>query len=277
MRVALTGAGGIVGHFVHQALISAGHHVTPLGRDTGFRLGDRPDLSGQDALIHCAFAHLPGRYRGGEGDDPGGFQRLNLDGSLRIFDAAAQDGVGRIIFLSSRAVHDGHPAGTEFTDDLPPRPTTLYGKVKAAAEDHLAQLNGPTLRTTSLRATGVYGPGQANKWRGLLVDYLNGISPPAHVATEVLGDDLGRATLALLDAPQPPVTANLSDLVLDRRDLLRIARDLTGCRTPLPPAADASSLRVQRCDALQALGWRPSGLEGLRRTMPRLLDPETQI
>jgi UDP-glucose 4-epimerase len=277
MRVTLTGAGGIVGGFVHHALTASGYHVTPLGRETGFHLGDRPDLTGQDALIHCAFAHLPGRYRGGEGEDPEGFRRRNLDGSLRLFKAASQDGVERIIFLSSRAVHDGYPAGTELTDDLPPRPTTLYGEVKAAAEEHLTRLNGANLSTTSLRATGVYGPGPANKWRGLLADYLRGITPPALVATEVLGNDLGRAILTLLTAPQPPLTANLSDLVLDRRDLLQIARDLTGCGTPLPPAADSSSLRVQRCDALRALGWRPSGLDGLRRTMPQLLDPEMQM
>ncbi|MFD2815453.1 NAD-dependent epimerase/dehydratase family protein [Paracoccus aerius] len=97
-------------------------------------------MSGHDALIHCAFAHAPGRYRGGEGDDPGGFLRLNRDGTRRLFDAAVRDGTGRIVFLSSRAVHDGYPAGAKLADDLPPRPANLYGQVKADAEAYLAQL-----------------------------------------------------------------------------------------------------------------------------------------
>jgi UDP-glucose 4-epimerase len=273
VKIALTGASGIVGSFVLQHLRGAGHDVTILGRATGYHLGDRPDLRGHRALIHCAFAHLPGRYRGGEGDDPLNFRRLNLDGSRRLFDAAVTDGVGQVVFLSSRAVHDGHPDGTVLADDLPARPTTLYGEVKAEAEIYLSQLGRQGIRATSLRATGVYGPGPANKWRGLLADYLTGTIPAPHVATEVHGDDLGRAILTLLDAGIVPLIANLADLVLDRRDLLRIAADLTGCTTPLPARADPSALRVQRCDALSRLGWQPSGLEGLRRAMPELLDP----
>ena len=135
MRIALTGATGIVGGFIALAARAAGHELNPL---PGFRLGQVPDLTGHDALIHAAFAHEPGRYRGGEGDDPARFRRLNLDGSIRLFQAAAEAGVGRIVFLSSRAVHDGHPPGTRLTDDLPPAPTTLYGEVKAGAEAALA-------------------------------------------------------------------------------------------------------------------------------------------
>ena len=54
-----------------------------------YKLGERPDLAGIGAVVHCAFAHVPGRYRGGEGDDPEGFRRANLDGSLALIRAAA--------------------------------------------------------------------------------------------------------------------------------------------------------------------------------------------
>jgi nucleoside-diphosphate-sugar epimerase len=121
MRIALTGASGIVGGFALRAALAQGHEVTVLDRASGYVLGDAPDLAGHHALIHCAFAHVPGRYRGGEGADAQGFRRDNLDGSIRLFDAAAAAGVGRILFLSSRAVHDGHPPGIALSDDLPPR------------------------------------------------------------------------------------------------------------------------------------------------------------
>lgn len=266
MRIALTGASGIVGGFVLRAAQAAGHQVTRLDRSTGFQLGDTLDLSGHDALIHCAFAHAPGRYRGGEGDDPETFLRLNGDGTRRLFDAAVRDGVGRIVFLSSRAVHDGYPPGTALPDNLPARPANLYGQVKADAEACLARL---PVKGTSVRATGVYG--LSGKWRDLFSDYLAGRPIPPRIATEVHGDDLAAAILLLLSQPDPPPQVNCSDLVLDRHELLAEVQALTGCPHPLPARADRSPLRVQSCDRLHALGWQPGGMAKLRTTLPHLL------
>ncbi|MCS5601134.1 MAG: NAD-dependent epimerase/dehydratase family protein [Paracoccus sp. (in: a-proteobacteria)] len=273
MRIALTGASGIVGGFALRAALAQGHEVTVLDRASGYVLGDAPDLAGHHALIHCAFAHVPGRYRGGEGADAQGFRRDNLDGSIRLFDAAAAAGVGRILFLSSRAVHDGHPPGIALFDDLPPRPANLYGEVKALAEAHLRRLR-PQLRATSIRATGIYGPGPAQKWRGLIRDYLAGRAITPRVATELHGRDLACAMLLLLTQETPPASVNASDLVLDRRDLLAEVRDLTSSRHPLPHRADASLLNVPDCAALAAMGWRPGGMTLLRQSLPRMLaDP----
>lgn len=263
MRIALTGASGIVGGFVARAARAAGHVVAPLD---GYRLGDDPDLRGHDALVHCAFAHAPGRYRGGEGDDPDAFLRLNRDGTFRLFDAAVRGGVERVVFLSSRAVHDGYPAGTPLTDGLPSRPTNLYGRIKADAEACLGAL---PLTGTAIRSTGVYGhPG---KWRDLFGDYLAGRPVTPRVATEVHGDDLAAAILLLLARPDPPTQANCSDLVLDRRDLLAEVQALTGCPHPLPARADPAPLRVQICEALRAMGWQPGGALKLRASLPHLL------
>lgn len=266
MRIALTGASGIVGGFVMRAARVAGHQVAGLDRGTGFQLGDAPDLTGHDALIHCAFAHAPGRYRGGEGDDPETFLRLNGDGTRRLFDAAVRDGVGRVVFLSSRAVHDGYPPGMALPDDLPARPANLYGRVKADAETHLA---GLPVKGTAIRATGVYG--HAGKWRDLFGDYRAGRPIPPRIATEVHGDDLAAAILLLLADPDSPAQVNCSDLILDRHDLLAEVQGLTGCPHPLPDRADPTPLRVQRCDRLKALGWQPGGMARLRATLPGLL------
>lgn len=270
MRIALTGATGIVGGFIANAARAAGHDLNPL---PGFRLGETPDLSGHDALIHAAFAHAPGRYRGGEGDDPDRFRRLNLDGTLRLFDTAAAAGVRHIVFLSSRAVHDGHPAGSTLPDDLPPAPTTLYGKVKSQAE---AALSALPLHGVSLRATGVYGAGRANKWRGLFADYLSGQAITPRISTEVHGDDLADAALLALSDEAPP-RLNVSDLVLDHHDLLTEVAALTRCPHPLPDRADPSALRRPDCSGLMALGWRPGGMDLLRLTLPSLLDPRAHL
>lgn len=140
MRIALSGASGLVGRWIARAIHAAGHDLQLLARPA-WHLGDAPDLKGCDALIHAAFQHLPGRYRGGEGGDPQGFVAANRDGSLRLFQAARDSGLRRAVFLSSRAVHDGHPAGMALPDDLCPLPTSLYGQIKAEVEAALVQLS----------------------------------------------------------------------------------------------------------------------------------------
>lgn len=268
MKIALTGASGLVGRWIHRAALAAGHQVDPL---PGWRLGDSVDLRGCDALIHAAFLHAPGRYRGGEGDDPQGFLRANLDGSLALFQAAQRQSVGRVLFLSSRAVHDGHPVGMTLGDALSPAPTTLYGQVKADAETALNAMATPDFRTASLRPTGVYAPGLPQKWAGLIADFLRGVTPDPRVATEVHAADLARAALAVLTSQGMAGSYNVSDLVLDRRDLLALVARLTGCETPLPAPGDSSTLRVMTVARLHALGWKGGGMPLLAAQMPAIL------
>lgn len=264
MRIAVTGASGIVGGHLVRVARAAGHTVDTL---PGWRLGQPARLEGCEALVHAAFAHAPGRYRGGEGDDPDGFVAANLDGSVALFQAARAQGVARAVFLSSRAVYDGLPAGTPLPDGTPPQPSSLYGRVKAEAEAALSALSGPGFVGAAIRATGVYGPGQANKWRGLIFDYLAGRAVAPRVATELHGDDLGAAVLALLSGGQGGAF-NASDLLLDRHDLLGMVAALTGCSHPLPPRADAGAVSVMECARLHALGWQPGGLARLRAALP---------
>lgn len=277
MRIALTGASGLVGRSILPVLRAADHELVPLDRSNGYYLGDAPDLFGFDALIHGAFAHAPGRYRGGEGDNPEAFRRANLDGTIRLFDAAAACGVARIIFLSSRAVHDGYPRGMLLTDDLPARPANLYGEIKAGAERHLIDLRAAGVMGTSVRATGVYAEGPHHKWRDLFAKHLAGEAVEPRVGTELHGADLGSAIALLLQTPLPPATVNASDLILDRHDLLAEVSALTGCPTAPPERADAAAMRLPSCAALARLGWRPGGMERLRATLPRLLDPRRDL
>lgn len=277
MKIALTGGTGLVGRFIADAARAAGHQVTLLSRTPppgGLRYdlaGEVPDLAGHDALIHAAFQHEPGRYRGGEGTDPAGFLAANRDGSLRLFAAARQAGVARALFLSTRAVYGDHPAGTVLTEDLELRPETLYGQMKADVEQGLAALSSPNFSTASLRATGVYGPGPNHKWTNLFQDFRAGRHIAPRVATEVHGADLAAAALLLLEAPASGLAFNVSDLTLDLHDLLAEVARLTGCTWPLPPRADAARVSAMDCTRLRALGWRPGGWPLLRASLPAML------
>jgi nucleoside-diphosphate-sugar epimerase len=286
MRIAVTGATGFIGHHTVAHLLTHGHAVTALGRRpslhaaaafTPFHLdAPPPDLAGHDVLVHAALSHIPGRYRGGEGDAPDAFLRRNLAGTLRLFDAARDAGVPRILFLSSRAVYGDYPPGTPLHEDLPPRPDTLYGEVKRRAEDALSRLG---LTVASLRATGVYGlpvPGLPHKWAPLFDDFAHGRPIAPRAATEVHVDDLaeGIRLLATADpAALAPRVFNVSDFTLDLHDLLADYAALTGIRTPLPPRADPAAVSAMTTDRLRRLGWTPSGPARLRETLADLAPP----
>lgn len=272
MKVLVTGGTGLVGRFVVAGALARGLAVTITGRTrpslpagVGFIHwtldAPPPPLDGIDLLVHAAFAHVPGRYRGGEGDDPAGFQRLNVDGSAALFARAARDGVGRVVFVSSRAVYDGLEAPI-LTETMPIAPQSLYGRVKAEGEAALAATCGGL----SLRATGVYGPGPGHKWSGLFADYLSGRPIAPRRATEVAGPDLAAAVFL-------PLTGvfNLSDILLDRHDLLALVRQATRCPHPLPPRSteQVSEMRTER---LQTAGWVPGGMDRLRALLPAMLD-----
>lgn len=288
MSLAITGATGLVGRFFVEEALSQGEDVTVLGRTPpapGFfsapvahrpyALGDRPDLSGHDAVIHCAFAHVPGRYRGGEGDDPAGFTRANLDGSLALFEAAKAAGGTHLLFLSSRAVYGTYPPGTPLSEAMEPRPDTLYGQVKWQAEQALAALATTDFVTASLRATGVYGPpgpGQRHKWADLFDDFRAGRPIEPRRATEVHGADLADAARLIRSAPPDRVTGqafNLSDILLDRHDLLTLLARAEGLPTPPPPRSDAP-VSAMHTDRMRALGWHPGGMDALRASLPAL-------
>lgn len=257
MRIALTGGSGILGQVVQQHARARGYEVVTFGRsgDRRWLLGQRPDLEGFDALVHAAFQHAPGRYRGGEGDDPAGFVSANLDGTLALWEASRH--LDRRLFISSRAVFDAMADGLTLYEDMPARPRSLYGQVKAGAEAALIAQGGAVLR-----ATGLYGAGAAaEKWRPLFEAAAAGHAPPARRATEVLVDDVAAAILLILETGAKGCF-HASDILLDRRDLLAAWGEGRGLDVALP-APDPAQPSVLDCSRLRALGWAPSGWSGL--------------
>jgi nucleoside-diphosphate-sugar epimerase len=264
MKVMVTGGGGLVGQYIVAAARARGDEVAVTGRagPVAWTLdAPPPAMEGVDLLVHAAFAHVPGRYRGGEGDDPARFQRLNIDGTARLFARAVRDGVGRVVFLSSRAVYDGLPGGLALEEGAECAPDSLYGRVKLAGEQALVATCGGTI----LRATGVYGPGAGHKWTGLFADYLAGRAIAPRRATEVAGPDLAAAAFLPLRG-----VYNVSDIVLDLHDLLAGVQGLTGCPHPPPPLSDAP-VRAMETARLRAAGWAPGGMARLRVLLPEML------
>ncbi|MGN6465848.1 MAG: NAD-dependent epimerase/dehydratase family protein [Rhizobiaceae bacterium] len=280
-RVLVSGGTGFVGRFIVERMLADGMQVRVTGRTPpppGFfsqRIEFLPQALDPDSdfsaglqdvahVIHAAFDHLPGRYRGGEGGDPEGFRRRNHQGTVAFLHAAKAAGVRRVVFLSSRAVYGEQPPGARLSEETAPHPNTLYGEVKLAAERDVLSRKGDGFEPVVLRITGVYGPtgeGRRNKWAELLDDWRGGRQIAARVGTEVHGDDVAAAVSLVLSAPASVAGEifNVSDVVVDRRELLEMAGEIVGHAGGLPAASDPSALNVMSCEKLRALGWRPGG------------------
>lgn len=282
MKALVSGGTGLVGRYIVEGLLSAGYAVTVGARkpppadffsqpvdfhelQLDVKLDQSGAFEGIDAFIHAAFDHLPGKYRGGEGKDPKRFRRMNLDGSIRLFETAKMAGVSRAVFLSSRAVYDGLEAGTVLTEDLALSPTSLYGEIKLACEQALSALSGPDFVTASLRATGVYGEFRPNKWDVLIADALSGKPLAPRAGTEVHGADVAEAVRLLLETDAASVNGqsfNISDVTVDTRTIL----EKLGLSAHLVAFA-ALSANVMSTDKIRRIGWLPGGMRRFDETM----------
>lgn len=294
MIVAVTGATGYVGRFVVAELQQRGVEVRawtrPGAEPDGFTgpvkwmAGDLRTpaamealVTGADAVVHAAFEHVPGRYRGGEGDDLDAFLSANLMGTLRLMEAARHADVGRFVFLSSRAVYGGRNARPEVDEGVQLQPDTHYGAYKAAVEAFASSWSAQGLPSCSLRVTGVYGltfPEERTKWLPLVSAILRGEGDTTpRGGTEVHGADVARAVWLLL--ADPAAVGNqycCSDLYLTTRDITRAVQRLCGTSGPLPAEPEPKPSNLMACRKLRQLDWRPGGRPLLESTLKQIVE-----
>lgn len=291
--IAVTGVTGYVGRFVADELQRRGFAIRALLRpdsnrdglrDIEWITGDLSDpvarqalVSGVDAVVHLAYAHIPGRYRGGEGDNLRGWLDVNLNSSLQLLFDTRDAGVERFLFLSSRAVFSHTEPGRVLDETHPISPDSHYGAYKAAVEAFMhstAHVSG--LQTCSIRATGVYGityPLERTKWWNLITAVLNGQPiTSSGGGTEVYGGDVARAVAGLVEPPVLPChTLHLSDLYVSHREVVRIAREFSGKAGQLPPAPDKPPSNILVSRYLPELGISLGGQAQLEATIADML------
>jgi len=195
MRIAITGATGLIGCAAQKALMQAGGHDltllyrnTPPDTETQARWikGDLSDLAlcealvqGQEVIMHLAHEGTPLM----RGNDLVSDAVVNLLPSLQLLQAIEKNGCSpHVIYISSGgAVYgttlDHHPAKEEDSCS----PSLIYGIQKLTIEHYLrAAAEKGILRLTILRVSNAYG----------------GLLPPLRMQG-LIGTSVARATMGL--------------------------------------------------------------------------------
>jgi dihydroflavonol-4-reductase len=181
MRAFVTGATGLLGNNLVRLLLSEGHEVVALVRSRakaaqqfpGLPLtlveGDMknvaafaPAMAGCEVVFHTA-AYFRESFQPGEHDDQ--LKAINVDGSIKLLEAAEQQGVRRVIYTSSSGVIGMRP-GEEWGDETTPPDAHTYANPyfhsKVLAEAEIARfLERSALEVVLILPGWMFGPGDA--------------------------------------------------------------------------------------------------------------------
>jgi dTDP-4-dehydrorhamnose reductase len=196
MKYLITGAGGMLGHDLQEAL--AGRDVTALSRA-------ELDVTDADAVLAAVADHdvVINAAAYTKVDDAESHEdeayAINAMGAANLARAAAKHGA-ILVQLSTDYVFDG-TATTPYAEDAPLNPVSAYGRTKGEGE-RLAQAANPN-RTIVIRTAWLYGQHGPNFAKTML--RLADSHETVSVVTDQVGQptwtlDLARQIVALLDS-----------------------------------------------------------------------------
>jgi UDP-glucose 4-epimerase len=226
-------------------------------------------FAGADAVIHLAWLIQPSR-------DEATLEAVNVTGSKRVFEAAAQAGAGALVYASSIGAYSKGPDDRAVDESWPTEgtPSSFYARHKATAERALDELEvaHPELRIVRLRPALIFKREAASEIRRLFAgpllpspllrpSLLPVLPLPAGLRVQAVhADDVGQAyRLAATDVRARGAYNVAADPVLDAATLARVlgARPLSIPVRAVRAAADLSwRLRLQPTPP----GWLDMGM-----------------
>ena len=218
MKVAVTGATGVIGRSAVSELVAAGHEVVGMARTQEKcelldslgasgrvgRLGDPVFLvdlfSGVDAVVNLA-THVP---VGLAGAVPGAWRTndlLRTEGVRRVVDAAREAGVRRIVQESVSYLYADQ--GDDWVTEASPLDITRATEPASVAEAQLQEYQCGSRAAVVLRFGLVVGDDAMTRWqlRAAAQGRAIGLGHPEGWLHPVHTDDLGTAVLAAVTAP----------------------------------------------------------------------------
>ena len=307
----VTGGQGFIGCSILSQLVALGHaEVLALTRQapanpvacakylTGWNLSPKtqwqPVLVGVHSIVHTAArAHV---LNDRAAEPLAEFRLVNVAGTLRLAEQAAEMGVRRFVFVSSIGVNGVQTAnGKPFSESDLPNPHNAYALSKWEAEQGLLRVADETgMEVVIIRPPLVYGCGAPGNFGSLMRAVQRGLPLPLGAVQNqrslVALDNLVDFIVTCLSNPQ---AANQTLLVSDGNDLsttelvrgLALAAGVPARLLPVPvwvlQAGSAllgkrnvvqrlcGNLQVDISKARSLLGWVPpvSVEDGLRRAM----------
>ena len=310
----VTGGAGFIGsHLVHR-LVADGHRVRVIDN---LSTGARENLAALDGRIEflegdirepsaCAdavrgveivfhVAALPSVPRSIA--DPWASHDHNVNGTMRLLEAAREAGVRRVVYSSSSSVYGDTPTLPKI-ETMEPLCRSPYATAKLAAEQYvLAYARAGLLEGVALRYFNVFGPRQSpfSAYAAVIPAFLNcaltgttarvnGDGEQTRDFTYV--DNVVAANCLAAAGPAERVSGWVTNAGAGGRmslnELLKAVEKVTGkavAREHVPPrAGDVRDSQASLERAGRVLGYVPEvGLEeGLRRTWTWFLSAATQ-
>lgn len=247
MRIAVTGASGVVGRGIVARLSSQGHDVVGLARhrpeswpstvdfvqtDIRDATGVRRALARAEVVAHCAWTTRSPSSRPAEADE------VNIGGTGNVLDAMAQTGTRRIVFASSAYAYGTRPVGAApVTENDEATAGFAEGLHKARVEEMLAACDA---QWVAIRSALILGRDVDNRMCRLLASpvFVDVDGSAERCVQVVHTDDVHRLFVrAILDTSLDSGRVNLAApgeatlraiAAATRRPVLRIPKGLLG-------------------------------------------------
>lgn len=157
-EVLVTGSTGFIGHHLVDRLRTEGANVTTIDRKSGTSIfGDIDHLfKDMDTVFHLAALTRPQESI----DDPLKFNRVNVEGTLKILKHCRDHGIRRLVFTSTTGLY-GEQTQLPTPETATPNPMSPYALQKLIGEQYcqlFAKMYGMEINT--VRPFNVYGVGQ---------------------------------------------------------------------------------------------------------------------
>lgn len=256
MKAFVTGSTGLLGNNLVRLLRENGHEVKALVRspekaakllgDTGaqFVTGDMENvdgfkaaLEGSDILFHAA-AYFREYY--GPGDHWGTLERINVQGTLQILEAAEKAGIKKVIYVSSSTVIGFRADGQPSDESTPLDPSALYNlyrKSKVVAENAIADFQKTHhIPIVQILPTAIFGPGDIGPTSTgkLILEFLTRKLPavPAGGFSMVDARDVAQAMLNAFEHGKDKERYIVSNGYISLADILERMEKMTSVPAP---------------------------------------------
>jgi UDP-glucose 4-epimerase len=301
----ITGVAGFIGSNIAHALVAQGNQVRGIDNLSDGRIENlagildrfdlrQADITDDDALRSACMGMDYVLHQAARGsvprslDDPVGSNHANVVGTLKVFQAAREAGVRRVVIASSSSVYGDTPTLPK-REEMACAPISPYAVSKYAGElyaQSFARLLG--LETVCLRYFNVFGPRQhpTSQYAAVIPKFiramLQGEQPTIFGDGQTsrdftFVDNVVSANLLACQAPAERVAGQVFNVATGKgfslNQLYTLLQELTGYNSP-PAYAPARSgdIRDSLADssrARQAMGYETlvDFKEGLRRTV----------